>query len=170
MKKCWILVLLCCLLSGCADTPTFETLGSVPQQPQENPVPHQVSLTLPADAAQDVFSGEQEAVYTCENYTIYVQTMTSGDLGATVKSLCGYDEEALTVLKSPEGSFRRYDWVWTAAGESGDLLGRAAVIDDGNFHYCLAVLGPAGTAGDQAEQWNTLFSSFTLTPAQEAEP
>jgi hypothetical protein len=47
-------------------------------------------------------------------------------------------------------------------GESGQLVCRAAVLDDGNYHYCLTAVAPAANAGELSEQWNALFASLRL--------
>ncbi len=162
MKKIVIIILMLCLLAGCSDAATFETLGNIPQQPSTEPVRQQVVLELPEEAAEDVFSGEEETLYVCQDYTISLKTLSSGDLSGSIQGICGYEKEKLTVLESSVGELARYDWVWTSAGEAGDLVGRAAILDDGNYHYCLTVLAPAEESGELAKQWNALFRSFRL--------
>ncbi len=164
MKKCWIFVLALCLLSGCA-APTFETLGPIPQRPATQSSQAQVLLELPQGAVADVFGSEEETLYTCDGYSIYMQTLPSGDLKATVQAVSGFDPESLSVMESASGKADRYDFVWTASAEQGDMLGRAAVIDDGAYHYCLWVLSSAQDAGSLGEEWNRLFASFYLEAA-----
>ncbi len=161
MKKCVSIVLTLFFLTGCTG-PALETLGSIPQRPSVEATAAQVLLELPQTAAADVFSGEGETLYTCEGYTIHMQTLPAGDLKATVKTLSGYDPQQLSVMESCSGGAQRYDFVWTAAAEQGELVGRAAVIDDGAFHYCLSVSAQAANAGQLGEEWNRLFSSFYL--------
>ncbi len=165
MKKSWIIVVLSLLLTGCSGTPTFETLGTIAHQSTTVPAKAQVMVELPQDAAEDVFQGEAQTIYSCENYTITMQTLQGGDLKATIRTLSGYEPDQLTVMESVSGKADRYDWVWTALAEEGDMIGRGAVLDDGNFHYCLCVMAKAEDAGELAEQWNTLFRSFHLEAA-----
>ncbi len=162
MKKSWFIILLTLLLCGCSAVETFETLGSISHQSASTPAQAQVGLTLPEDAAEDVFQGEQETLYSCEDYSISLQTLDSGDLKSTIQSLSGYSPDKLTVVESASGTATRYDWVWTAVGEEGDMIGRGAVLDDGSYHYCLCVMASAEIAGSLTGEWNELFGSFHL--------
>lgn len=160
MKK-WILICICAiLLSGCS-TEAYETLGNVTHVSATEPAQRQISLQLPADAAVLTSVGTN-AVYLCEGYSIVLQTFSSGDLDATVRSVSGFPVSALTMLESVCGDHRRYDFVWTAVGEGGDQICRAAVLDDGNYHYTLTLMADANTAGQWNENWNRLLSTFCL--------
>lgn len=162
MKKWIVMVLAALMLTGCAAVPTFETLGNIQHQNNAPPAMRQVLLTLPSDAAAPVMSQGADKMYICQEYSILVQTVEAGDLTATVRSLSGFLPSQLTMLESRCGDHDRYDWVWTAAGEGGDVICRAAVLDDGNYHYSLCVMADAANAGTLAEDWNALFSSFCL--------
>ncbi len=161
-KRLSIFLLFCVLLTGCSTTETFETLGPIQHQPEAAPAMASVQLALPESAAVEAFGGGSESVYDCDSYTLVLQTFLSGDLHSTVKSLSGFSPENLTVMESGFGEVMRYDWVWTAAGESGDMICRASVLDDGNYHYCISTLASAQDAGVLATEWNKLFSSFSL--------
>ena len=52
-----------------------------------------------------------------KEYEILVETMASGDLDATLRSLTGYTADRLTVIRTQQNDADRYDFVWTAAGE-----------------------------------------------------
>jgi hypothetical protein len=56
----------------------------------------------------------------------------------------------------------RYDCVWTAAGETGLQLGRACVLEDGNYHYVLSVMAPEEETGRLREVWQNLFETCRL--------
>ena len=163
MKK-WILLFCCLLLTGCA-RPTFETLGDIPHQQVDAPVSRKILLELPEEAVQAVWESDGEAMYLCEDYTVHLQTLSGGDLNATIRSLSGFDRKNLTVLESRCGDHDRYEWVWTAVGEGGDELCRCVVLSDGDFHYALTVSAAADTVGMLTEQWNSLLSSFCLESA-----
>ncbi len=164
MKKCWIILGLLVLLTGCTG-PALETLGSVPQQPATEASQAQVLLELPQTAVTDVFGSEEDTLYICEGYILSMKTLPAGDMTATVKDLSGYDPGQLSLVESASGQADRYDFVWTSAAEEGDMVGRAAIIDDGAFHYCLWVYAQAEEAGGLAEEWNRLFGSFYLEAA-----
>ena len=161
MRRFLFLLLACVLLSGCAATPTFETMGPVLHQPDQLPAMAATRLSLPESAALQTFGGGTDKLYECEGYTLVLQTLDGGDFARTVRSLSGFSPEKLTVLETAS-QVRRYDWAWTAVGESGELICRAAVLDDGNYHYCLTVFAPAASGGELAGQWNELFASFAL--------
>ncbi len=162
MRKFMLLIGFVLLLSGCAASETFETLGPVMHQSEELPAMAAVELSLPDSASAQTFGGGTDALYECEGYTILRQTLASGDLHSTIRTLCGFSPEDLTVLESGVPDARRYDWVWTAAGEDGEFVCRAAVLDDGSYHYCVCTIAPAADAGALAQEWNRLFSSFHL--------
>lgn len=162
MKKSWILLVLCLFLTGCGSAEVFETLGNVKHEGGGTAVMAPVSLKLPEQAAAEAFSGEEGTLYECEGYTLVLQTVAAGDFARTVKALSGFQPEKLTILESRTGQAKRYDWVWTAAGEDGDMLCRATVLDDGKYHYCLSAVADAKEAGSLTAHWNELFGSFCL--------
>lgn len=163
MKKMWVIVTLCLSLAGCGAVETFETLGAVQHEPEQTPVAGKVQLTLPESASKEVFANEGDAMYLCDGYTLTLQTLTSGDFSKTIQALSGFTLEKLTVMESQTENHRRYEWVWTAAGEGGDVLCRATVLDDGNYHYCLCTIAPAQSAGALQQEWNQVFRSFHLS-------
>ena len=160
MRKLMMIFALCILLTGCSSTPTYETLGPIQHVSDTVPQMLTVRLALPEDAAQDVFYGGENALYECDGYILMLQTVTSGNLSQTIASLSGFFPEKLTILESSRSGIKRYDWAWSAVGEDGDMICRASVLDDGNYHYCLSVLTSAADAGALAEEWNGIFASF----------
>lgn len=161
MKNFWIAAALCLLLAGCAEQPVMETISdelvlSVMAQPR------QITVSLPDDAVAPVLESDSEQIYFCEDYQILVETLPGGDLEATVRTLSGCDKEKLTLIETDQDGARRYDFVWAAAGENGDLLGRGVILDDGSYHYCLSVLRDADTLDDTQVIWRNVFDSFAL--------
>ena len=123
----------------------------------------ELSVQLPANAAKTVLSAEDGAqLYFCGDYILTLQTIASGDLDRSVRSLCGYGAEQLSILQTKHGELKRYDWTWTSAGEGSVQVGRAAVLDDGDYHYCLTVLAEEEACAGLDEQWQTLFRSFDV--------
>lgn len=156
MKKLWMMIALCMALSGCSAAPTFETLGEILHDHVEGDSVHKMQFSVPADAI-----GMGDA-YFCEDYYFEVQTLNSGDLDGAIRTLCGFSQDDLTVMTAGIGDWIRYEWVWCAAGDEGDVICRAALIDDGNQYYCLTAVAPAEKGGAVQESWNALFSSFTV--------
>ncbi len=164
LKKVVFLLVLLLLCSGCS-APVYETLGNVVHVGANDALPREAALSLPADAAVLTASGT-DLLYTCTGYTMSLQTLPSGDMAGTVHHLSGFDMDQLTMVQSVCGDHSRYDWVWVAAGENGDVLCRAAVLDDGNFHYSLCVMADATATAELTDAWNELFSSFCLDDAE----
>lgn len=162
MKKWWICFGLVFLLTGCAAAETFETVGDELLQPAMAEV-GEITLSLPENAsAQTMLSGEGDKLYFCDGYTATVQTMARGDLERTCKALCGFGRDSLNIVETVSNGHQRWDWVWTAAGEGGDAVGRAAVIDDGKYHYCVTVMADAAQAGALEGEWTALLQSFRV--------
>lgn len=154
---------LCCLLPvlllcGCGTEETLETVADewmIPAMAQ----PREVALRLPEDLAMPVLEEDDRKMYLGEDYEIMVETLESGSLDATLRSLTGYPADRLTVIKTRQGDADRYDFVWTAAGEQGERLGRGTILDDGDYHYCLSVLRDAD---EKIVVWQDVFASFSL--------
>ncbi len=159
MKKFIWMVLLAALLTGCTAEETLETVSDewvVPVMAQ----PREVSVRLPEEIVTPVLEQEGRQLYMGPNYEIMLETLSSGDLAATIRALCGYEKDQLTVLETRQGDCDRYDFVWTMAGETGDRLGRAAILDDGDYHYCMTAIRDKG---DTQILWRDVFGSFSLS-------
>lgn len=158
MKRWVCICLFIMLLSGCGAEETMETVNDewiVPAMAQ----PRQVSVRLPEDAAAPVLEQDDRRIYMAQDYEIMLETLASGDLASTIRTLSGYDRDQLTVVETRQGDADRYEFVWTTAGERGDRLGRAVILDDGDYHYCMSVLRDAG---ETQILWRDVFSSFSL--------
>lgn len=163
MRKCWSLILVTLLLlSGCATTQTSETVADEILQPAVS-TQREVILTLPSGASKEVMESEDGGrLYFCDGYTMTVQILTGGDLNRSLESLCGYSADALTVLQTQDGAWKRQEWIWVSAGEGGEQLGRGALLDDGSYHYCLTVMADASEAGVLEAEWDAVFASFGI--------
>lgn len=163
MKKGWILAVLATglMLWGCQAEPTLETIAdewvqSVMAQPR------QISVNLPDGALAPVLESDSEQVYLSDDYEIIIETLSAGDLNATVEHLSGYSRDNVTLVRTQQGDADRYEFVWASAGENGDRLGRAVILDDGDFHYCMSVLRDADTTKTSQIVWSDVFDSFSL--------
>lgn len=162
MKKVCVWIGLCLLLCGCT-ADTFETLGPIAYESPQQPTMGTVQIDLPESAVAAAFADETETVYECDGYTLMVQTWSSGDVEGSIKALSGFSSEHLTLIESATQTGKRYEWVWTAAGEQGDVVCRAALLDDGNYHYCLCAIAPAKTVGAVQAEWTQVFHSFRIS-------
>lgn len=162
MKKIVIALLLPLLLSGCGAKQTLETLADDIENQPVLAQPAQIRVRLPDNAVAPVLESDMEQVYLCEDYEISIETRTSGDLGGTITALTGFDPEQLTVMHTQPEGVDRYEFVWVSAGETGERLGRAVVLDDGSYHYCMSVLRDAQPQKKSQVVWSDVFSSFSL--------
>ena len=151
MKKLWILLALASLLCGCTSEETLETISDDIVQPVMAQ-PGEISVRLPDNAVAPVLESDSEQVYLSEDYEIIVETVSGGDLSATIQRISGYTPDNLTVMETAQDGAKRYDFVWASAG----------VLDDGNYHYCLSVLRDADTTEKSQIVWRDVFDSFKL--------
>lgn len=158
MKRLLWMVLLAGLLCGCRAEETMETVNDewiVPVMVQ----PREISVRLPDQILAPVMEQDGRRLYMGQSYEIMLETFDSGDLDNTIRILSGYEKDQLTVLETRRDDADRYDFVWTTTGEKGDRLGRAVILDDGNYHYCMSALRDAG---DTPIVWRDVFESFCL--------
>lgn len=159
LKYCLIVCLMAAFLAGCGSEQTVETIADEWMAPVMASQ-RSVSVELPEDAVAPVLDSDGQQIYFSEDYEIYLENRSAGDLQQTIRYLSGFDKDALTVMKTSQGIFDRYEFVWTCAGEEGQRLGRAVILDDGNYHYCMSALWDAEKAS--AVSWEKVFDSFTL--------
>jgi len=162
MKKACLLLLLATLMAGCGAKETFETVDDlIIAEPAVSP--QQFFAQLPEEAAAPTFQDDTGSeLYVCQGYTVSKQILQSGDLEKTVKTLTGKSQSELQVIKTLHETFDRYDFVWTSAGEDGLQLGKACVLDDGNFHYALTAMAQEDRAGQLRETFQEMFASCKL--------
>ncbi len=161
MKKyVWLLVLALCL-TGCAKQETFETVNDEIVTPAIATM-QQTLVELPEGAASTVMETDGGRLYFCGDYTVSRFVTESGDLEKTVKGVSGFSADQLQIMQTNWGETERYDFVWTAAAETGQQLCRACILDDGNYHYILVAAGQAEQAGHLQEAWVKMFDSFRI--------
>lgn len=163
-----IIAVLAMLMSGCKQHTNMETVADelIVQQPAEQMMP---VYHLPAEAVQQTIESDSGGqVYFCDGYTLTVQTVPSGDLHKTIYNTTGFSPDQLEILETQKGSSTRYTFVWTAASENGDEVGRCVILDDGNYHYVLTVMADAENAGKlSGDVWKEICSSFRLMDPEE---
>ncbi len=169
MKKMIIIFALAALLTGCKAGGELETVMDTPVMPKQAEK-MEMLISLPENAASAVMTSEETGtVYFCDDYILTMQTTLSGDMHKTVADTTGFVFDRLPVMETVQGNAKRYDCVWAAVGESGDQVGRCAILDDGNYHYVLTVMADADKAGELSESlWNDVFSSFQIVKPDDA--
>ena len=162
MKKIIVMLMLSLLLSGCGAKETLETIADdIPLQPVLAE-PAEISVRLPDNAVSPVLESDSEQVYLCEDYEIAIETRSSGDIGGTITALTGFEPEQLTIMHTKQVDADRYEFVGVSAGEKGDRLGRAVVLDDGSYHYCMTVLRDAENQKKSQVVWSDVFTFLSL--------
>ena len=158
-KFVFVLVLMLCL-AGCADAPVMETVADGIIQPVAAE-PKAFSVWLPEDAAaQTMADGQTGECYTWGDCEVRIQTLTGGDIRATLRSLTGLDPERLTVMEYARDGLQLYQTVWSMTGEEGVSLGRCMVADDGAYHYCVSLVSPEDA--DVGETYAQICASMTI--------
>ena len=161
MRKLWLLLVCGMIFAGCGAEQTVETVADEAVV-QVSAKPREIYAALPDDTVLPAMESDGGTMYFCKDYDISVQTMESGDLRKTVEQVSGYSMEDLTIMETAVSDYIRYDFVWSAAGELGQQVCKACILDDGSYHYVLAVMGNADTAGEYGEIWNGILDSFCL--------
>ena len=161
MKK--VIVMVCvalCLLTGC-NTQEYETVSDV-WAPEPLPNAKEIMLVLPDEIAVPAMAEDRHTLYLCDRYSLATYITTGGDINATLLDVTGFDKEKLNPIVTQTDEYKRYDCVWVAAGEHGDQICRAAVLDDGYYHYVLQVGTEEASAGKLQATWQDIFDSFSL--------
>lgn len=161
MRRLMVILLLSVILCGCKSQESYETMMDTPQQP-EQPEKMVILLNLPEEAAEQTMNAEESgSVYFCDDYVLTVQTRQGGDLQRTILETTGFLPEQLPIIETMQGNLKRYVCVWTAAGETGNQVGRLALLDDGAYHYVLTAMAEEACAGKLSEEvWDSVFGSF----------
>lgn len=161
MKKLmWIFVMLL-VLTACGTEEVFETVSD-DMAIQVSAEPLEIFVDIPADSVMPAMESDFGSVYICEDFDVAVQTLEAGDLNATVMAVSGFDREDLTIIETKTEAGKKYEFVWTAAGELGHQVGRATILDDGNYHYVISAIIDAEKLEAYQEVWNGMFESFHI--------
>ena len=162
MKKLWILLPMLLLMTGCAARETFETLADQYAAEAVSTF-YTLQLQLPEEASQAVMEASDGGrLYQCDGYTVCVQELDGCDLDKTFRQVTGYGKDALTVIQTRQGDFKRYSCAWTAAGEGVQQICRTVILDDGHAHHAVTVMADYTLAGQLDAQWQHILNTATL--------
>ena len=162
MKRIGFLLIAALVLVGCGAQPALETVADENVQAVSAAM-QQVLLELPEEGSTPVMeSSENGALYLCDGYTLTLHTVQAGDLNKTLRQATGFSKDQLQLIQTGSQDIKRYECVWTAAGENENQVGRLCVLDDGAYHYVLCAMTGESQAGQLRQTWNTLFDSFRL--------
>ena len=160
LKRICGCVLLACLLTACGGEATFETVEDELVLSRQEP--RSIQVVLPEETVLPVMTTDTGELYICKEFEVSIQTLPGGDLNATVQTLCGFGTDGVELVETVQDGLTRYDFVWSSAGEMGDLVGRSAVISDGVYHYCVTAMAPADRGNTYREIWNGMFETITV--------
>lgn len=162
MKKYCVIIAVCALLSGCNVQQTLETVSDLYDVSAMETM-QQIQIVLPEDAAiETMVNASADKLYFCDGYTVAVQTLEAGDFQNTLRQVTGFDKEHLSLVETRQGNVKRFDLVWSTAGEGEDQVCRAAILDDGVYHYAVTLMTGSAQAGDLAETWTQILNSVKL--------
>lgn len=159
--KILVLLMMVLMLTGCGAAETYETVNDEPVA-ATLAEPREMQYWLAQDPVLPAMESEQGTLYLCGDYDVMVQTMPSGDLNQSVYQVSGFMPDELTLIQTEAGDIDKYEFVWTGASESGHRIGRATLLDDGNYHYVLSATIDAELMEEYQEVWNGIFESFGL--------
>lgn len=161
MKKWFVVFLAALFLAGCSAQDVFETVADE-YVASAMAMPREISVRLPDGASSPVGGSDGAQIYLSEEYELIIETRSGGDFGATVSAISGFDPEDLTIVETRRDGIKRYDFVWTSAGEGIDRLGRGVILDDGTYHYCMTAIRNADQTNRTQIVWRDVFESFSL--------
>ena len=159
--KILVLLMIVLMLTGCGPAQVYETVTDelvLPVSVQ----PREIRFDLAQEPVLPAMESEGGLLYLCGDFDVMVQTLEAGDLNDTVYRISGFLPEELTLIQTGEGDVDKYEFVWTSATDGGHMIGRATVLDDGNYHYALSATVNADLIEEYQEIWNGIFESFEL--------
>lgn len=156
------LILLLMLLTGCGKAEVYETVNDEAAQ-SVSAQPREIYFDLAQEPVLPAMESDSGTLYLCGDFDVVVHTCQGGDLQNTVREVSGFLPEELTLIQTGTGDVDRYEFVWTSAVDSGQQIGRATILDDGNYHYILSATVDAELIEEYQEIWNGIFESFQLS-------
>ena len=159
--KLLVLLMVVLMLTGCSPAQVYETVTDEPALPV-SAQPREIRFDLAQEPILPAMETDGGQLYLCDDFDVMVQTMDAGDLNDTVYRISGFLPEELTLIQTEEGDVDKYEFVWTSATDEGHRIGRATVLDDGQFHYAMSATVNAELMEEYQEIWNGIFESFEL--------
>lgn len=157
MKKVLLFVMVAVFLGGCAAEPVYETIGNAMEDTLPVGAPGTIELTLPEDAEMQVIDGESGSKsYRIGDMELWTQVCEGGDISDTLEQVTGIRSDALTVMEYQLDEMSCNEIAWITNTDEGSLVCRTAVLDDGNYHYCISLMMPE----ENAQELSTSFSEI----------
>ena len=107
MKKLLAILPLALLLCGCGKETMLETVNDELAEPVVAAV-QRVQINLPSElSAPALQSQENGTLYLCDDYSVTVQTVQSGDLRKTLRNATGLEQADLQIQTTRQGDVKR---------------------------------------------------------------
>ena len=155
-------VLLCACVSN---VPIWETVDDELVLPVSARGPSTIVFAAPDGAVRQTFASPgAPQVYTAPDgsYEITACVYEASDLDDAVAQLTGFDASKLSPVRTTRFSLPEYDLAWSAAGDEGERVYRAAILCDAPYCYALCFSVPAGSGTEYDSIQDTVFASFGL--------
>lgn len=164
MKKLFIILALLLLFCGCKDQTKYETISD--QSDFSPSAPAEVIFSLPEGASIHTMNDEDgNSLYICDGYYVETYTFPAGDVEKTIQNVTGFDKDDIVVMERQHDGIKRFECSWVSVGEGDLQVCRAAVLDDGNYHYVLATAADQSSVTKLDDQWQEIFTSYSLKDA-----
>ncbi len=162
MRIMLLVICMFALLTGCGTVETFENISDEVITPVSS-VQYELKLTLPEGAAEPVMeSGEGGELFCCENFWISTNILPGGDMERTLKEVTGLEKNALRGVQTMDGAYKRFECVWTAAGEGKEQVCRSVILDNGFNHYAVTASCDYDMAGVLPKDIQSVLDSVML--------
>lgn len=159
--KILILLMIALFLVGCSPAQVYETVTDELVTPV-SAQPREIRFNLAQEPLLPAMESDGGQLYLCGDFDVMVQTLEAGNLDQTVYRISGFMPDEITMIQTDDGDVDKYEFVWTSVSDSGHRIGRATILDDGNFHYVLSTAVDAELIEEYQEIWNGIFESFKL--------
>ena len=155
------------LLCACLSTePVWETVDDDLVCAAPDPAkPYAITFCVPEDALEQTLSADTSArVYLGAGggYEIVSDFLACAEPMDAVQQLTGFAPSQLELVTTTRFGMPEYQFAWSASGDEGARIYRAAILSDGSYCYTLCFSSAAGLGGTYDSIQLQVFSSFGL--------
>mgnify|MGYP004687672403 CR=1 FL=1 len=155
-------VLLCACVS---DVPVWETVDDTLVCQRQDRRPSTIVFSVPEGAVLETFaqSGMSRLCASPDDaYEITATVFPTAEPEYAIRTLTGFDEAQLQIVRTTRFSLPEYQFAWSAATDEGERLYRAAMLCDERCCYALCFSVPAGSGTKYDSIQESVFASFGL--------
>ena len=167
-KSCLALVFL--LLSGCA-APVWETVqDEIPAVPVSSWLEEAYTVQFGVPETMELLEAREDwQVYGTGDGSFEIETRTflASGLDSAVRTISGFNADALTVLQTSRFGLPEYQFAWVAQTDQGSRLYRADLVLDGTECYAVICSRPETAGNVYDREIRQVFASFGLFTDEE---